>query len=77
MSQNKILLKRKALEAALETIRFKIKHLQKYYSREQVRCWYVERNNLVRHLHGLPTEKQIQQSCKRVNFSNSFKYNKQ
>lgn len=74
--RNKIIDKRTALEAALSTVRYQIKHLRKFYSREQVRCWRVRRNSLIAQLKALPTEKQIQAGCKRVNYSNSSKFSR-
>lgn len=73
--QNKILLRRAALEAAHETINYKIKNLKKFYSREQIRCWYIQRDKIVWELRHMPTAEQIQQNAKRVNYSNSLKYN--
>lgn len=71
--KNKIIERRAALEAALETVRYQIKNLKKYYSREQVRCWYVHRDKLIKDLAKLPTEEIIQRNAKRINFSNSSK----
>lgn len=73
--QNKILLKRQALEASRETLNYQIRNLNMYYSREQVRCWRIQRDKIVAELRALPTEAQIQQGAKRINFSNSLKYN--
>lgn len=75
-NKNLIIVRRQTLAAALETVRYKIKHLQNYYSREQVRCWFRERNKIVRELRYLPTDEQIQAGAKRVNFSNSSKIQK-
>lgn len=72
--KNKILLRRKALEAALETVNYKIKNLHKYFSAEQRRCWYVHRRNLREQLDLLPTEAMIQKNAKRINYSNSTKF---
>lgn len=72
--KNKILLRRQALEAAHATINYKIKNLKHLFSREQVRCWYINRDRIIWELRQLPTEEQIQQGAKRVNFSNSTKY---
>ena len=72
--KNKILLKRQALEAARATLNYQIKELSKYYSKEQVLVWRARRNKVVRSLRELPTEKQIQQGCLRVNYSNSTKF---
>lgn len=74
--QNKILLRRQALEAAHETINYKIKNLKQFFSREQIRCWYIQRDRLVWELRRLPTPEQIQQNAKRINYSNSLKFNK-
>jgi hypothetical protein len=71
--KNKILERRAALEAAHETLNYQIKHLKKFYSREQVRCWYVNRDRIVWTLDHMPTEEQIQKDAKRINFSNSSK----
>lgn len=73
--QNKILLKRQALEASRETLNYKIKHLNMFYSREQVRCWRIQRDKIVAELRALPTEAQLQQGAKRINYSNSLKFN--
>jgi hypothetical protein len=72
--QNKILLKRQALEAARATLNYKIQNLKKFFSREQVRCWYIQRDRIVFQLRQLPTEEQIQANAKRINYSNSTKY---
>ena len=48
--KSKLSEKVETLKAALETVNHKIKNLKPYYSREQVRCWYVNRNNLVKEL---------------------------
>ena len=72
--KNKILLKRQALEAARDTVNFQIANLKPWYSRQQIRCWYIQRNKIVADLAKLPTEAQIQQDAKRVNYSNSTKY---
>jgi hypothetical protein len=71
--KNKIIERRAALEAALETVRFQIKNLKKHFSKEQVRCWYVHRDSLLKSLAKLPTEEIIQRNAKRVNYSNSSK----
>lgn len=57
--RNKIIDKRTALEAALETVRYQIANLKPYYSSEQVRCWYRKRNALVAQLKALPTPEQL------------------
>lgn len=72
--KNKILLKRQALEAARATLNYKIQNLKKFFSREQVRCWYIQRDRIVFQLRQLPTEEQIQANAKRINYSNSTKY---
>lgn len=72
--QNKILLHRQALEAARATLNYKIKNLKKFFSREQVRCWYIQRDRIVWQLRQLPTEEMIQHDAKRINYSNSTKY---
>jgi hypothetical protein len=74
MSKNKILERRQALEAARDTINYKIKNLRKFFSREQVRCWYILRDKIVWQLRQLPTEEMIQKDAKRINYSNSTKY---
>jgi hypothetical protein len=74
--QNKILLRRAALEAAHATVNYKISELKKFFSREQIRCWYIQRDRIVWELKRLPTPEQIQQNAKRVNYSNSLKFNK-
>ena len=71
--ENKIIVRRRALLASLETVNYQIKHLKSFYSKEQRRCWYVHRRHLKAELAGLPSDKQIQAGCKRVNFSNSSK----
>jgi hypothetical protein len=71
--KNKILLRRQALEASLETVRYKIKNLKPFFSRQQVSCWYIYRDKLIWELNQLPTPEQIQQSAKRINYSNSLK----
>ena len=62
--KNKILERRATLEAALETLHYKIKTLNLYYSREQVRCWYIQRNKIVAELKALPTAEQVAHSAK-------------
>lgn len=74
--KNKILLKREALEASISTLTYQIVNLRIHCSKEQVRCWRVHRYNLKIQLAALPTEKQLQQGAKRVNFSNSSKIQK-
>jgi hypothetical protein len=71
--KNKILLRRQALEAAHATVNYKIANLKHLFSRQQVRCWYIYRDRLVWELKQLPTEEQLQQGAKRVNYSNSSK----
>lgn len=65
--RNKILLRRQALEAARATLNYKIQELKHLFSREQVRCWYVQRDRIVWELRQLPTEKEIQKDALRVN----------
>lgn len=62
MSENKIIARRRALEAALDTVNYKIQHLKPYYSREQIRCWYIERNKLHEKLRMLPTDRDLERS---------------
>lgn len=64
--KSKLLSHREALEASLETVNYKISNLKKYFSREQVRCWYWYRNDLVKKLKEFPTVEQIKQSQKRM-----------
>lgn len=63
--RNKIIDKRTALEAALATVRYQIANLKKHYSREQVRCWYVRRDSLIKQLKGLPTVEQVKADARR------------
>lgn len=63
--ENKLIERRRALTEALDTVRYQIKHLKKFYSREQVRCWYVRRNALKAELDALPTEEQIRQMARK------------
>lgn len=72
--KNKILERRRTLEAARDTLNYKIRTLNIYYSREQVRCWRIQRDKIVKELRALPTEAMIQANAKRVNYSNSTKY---
>jgi len=51
-----------------------VDNLRIYYSKEQVRCWCVNRYSLKKQLEGLPTEQQIQKGAKRINYSNSTKF---
>lgn len=74
--QNKILVKRKTLQSSIELLSYKIENLRIYYSKEQVRCWRVNRYNLKQELAKLPTEEQIQKNAKRINYSNSTKFDK-
>jgi hypothetical protein len=39
-----------ALEAALKTVNYQIDTLQPYFSRPQIRCWYIHRNKLSQQL---------------------------
>lgn len=61
---NKIIERRRSLEASLETVRYQIANLQPHYSREQVRCWYKHRDSLVRQLELLPTEAEVKANAK-------------
>lgn len=63
--ENKIISRRRVLEAALHTVRFRIANLQPHYSREQIRCWYRERNMIIRELRALPTEQQVRENAKK------------
>lgn len=63
--RNKILERRAALEAALQTVRYQIANLQKFYSREQVRCWRKHRDSLIQKLKELPTPEQVAASARR------------
>lgn len=63
--RNKIIDKRSALEAALETVRYQIKYLKPFYAHTQIREWYRRRNSLVRQLKGLPTPEQLEASSRR------------
>jgi hypothetical protein len=62
--ENKIITRRRALEAALKTVRYQIKHLQPYYSREQIICWEKHRDSLIRQLELLPTEEEVRKNAK-------------
>lgn len=63
--ENKIITRRRSLEAALTTVRYQIANLKQFYSREQVRCWHKHRDSLIRQLDALPTEEQVKQNAKR------------
>lgn len=62
--ENKIITRRRALEAALKTVRYQIDNLQPFYSREQVRCWRKHRDSLIRQLELLPTEAEVKANAK-------------
>lgn len=64
--ENLIITRRRVLEAALSTVRYKIANLQPYFSREQIRCWYRERNAIVAKLKELPTIEQVKADAKRT-----------
>lgn len=70
--KNKILLKRASLIAAIETLNYKINHLSQFFSKPQIRCWKQEKKVLQFKLGNLPTEKQIQDGAKRINYSNTM-----
>ena len=64
--QNKILAKRKVLEASIASVNYKIDNLKPFFSREQIRCWYIQRNSLCAQLKELPTEKEVREWAKRT-----------
>lgn len=64
--QNKILAKRASLEAAIATVKYKIDNLKPFFSRPQIRCWYIQRNALCAQLEKLPTEKQVREWAART-----------
>lgn len=63
--ENKIIARRRALEAALATVRYQIANLKKHYSPEQVRCWYKHRDSLIKALEALPAIEQVRADAKR------------
>jgi hypothetical protein len=71
--KNKIIEKREALKASLETLDYQITHLRQHFSPQQVRCWRIRRRAIYKNLCNLPTEAMIQQGAKRINYSNSSK----
>lgn len=73
MSKNMIIVRREALEAELAKLDYQLKNSQQFYSRAQVRCWRVRRRTVYKMLFALPTDAQLQQGAKRVNYSNSSK----
>lgn len=64
--RNKIIERREALEAALLTVRYQIANLQKYFSKEQVRCWRIRRDSIIKQLRNLPTVAQVKQDAKNL-----------
>jgi hypothetical protein len=50
-----------ALQAALETVRYQIRELKAYYSRPQVRAWYLYRDKLIFQLRQLEPLLQAQE----------------
>lgn len=50
MSQSLIAKKVETLRASLKTIQYQIANLQKFYSKEQVYCWKVQRFKLRKQL---------------------------
>jgi len=70
--KNKILLKRAALEAAIETLTYQIDHWRQWSSKAQIWVWRVRRYNLRKQLETLPTEKMLQEGAKRINYSNTM-----
>ena len=62
--ENKIITRRRTLEEALATVRYQIANLQKFYSKEQVRCWKIRRDSLIKQLDGLPTVEQVKANAK-------------
>jgi hypothetical protein len=64
--ENKILSRRKALEASLQTVNYKIVNLKRFFSKEQIRCWYVERKKYCDQLKGLPTVEQVKSDAKKL-----------
>lgn len=62
--ENKIITRRRALEAALETVNYKIANLKPHYSVPQIRCWYKERQTICEQLRYLPTVEQVKQNAK-------------
>lgn len=62
--ENKLIEHRRAIESALAVVNYKIENLKDFYSSEQVRCWYRERNMLAFKLSTLPTEEQVRELAK-------------
>lgn len=71
--KNKIIEKRLALTEELAKLDYQLKHRQQFFSRAQVRCWRVRRRTVYNALFALPTDAQLQQGAKRINYSNSSK----
>jgi hypothetical protein len=57
--QNKILQRRRALEASLFTLDYKIENLKPFFSHLQVSTWIADREEISRQLGILPTDAQV------------------
>ena len=61
MANNKLLEERERVtREALHTVNFQIRELKRFYSREQVRCWYINRRKLKARLTMILAEKKTQ-----------------
>jgi hypothetical protein len=70
--KNQILVRRASLRATIATLDYKIANLQKFFSEVQVEHWKKMRDTFQRDMDALPTEQQIQEGVKRINFSNTM-----
>lgn len=50
-----------ATREALHTVNYQIRELKSFYSREQVRCWFVHRRKLKETIRMLEAEKKTQE----------------
>lgn len=74
--KNKIIEKREALKASIETLDYQMQHLKNHVSPMQIRCWRILRRKYYNTLMRLPTEADLQAGAKRINYSNSSKIKK-
>lgn len=76
LMRNKILIRRASLTASIAMLNYQIQMLSPHFTDVEVNHWIDRHRALTLELESLPTEEKIQENAKRVNYSNSTKFDK-
>lgn len=62
--ENKIIARRRQLEADLQKVRYQLDNLTQFYSADQIKVWRRQRRSILRQLRLLPSEAEIYAAAK-------------